>query len=729
MYSCLRSPLRIYFICGVFSLLAVAFIGVVGYDLFVRGPMSWHIAQPSALEGGLEALLLGCLICVASVFRRRWLVVMAVVGALLYLRRHNAELTVLVGWLFWELLSAIGRSSLHRLGQCKGVDDLTALLAGICIWSMTTFFLSFFHLAYPILLLVLLFVCGSGAILLNKSSLGIIRLYQCARPDGYIQSVLFSVTVTWVIILAARTQNVVGHDTLWYLGRSDVLLAPTGTIFQSLGLVSPVHYFPKLWETLLLSVTGFDQLRVQAGVTVGLLLLSAAAIWKICEKLALSATWCHMAALLVLTVPAWANTALQLKSDVISTFLLLMMLLKLGDWFSQRTVSSLFYAMAAASLAVSCKYTAIPFVFFSFIFVVLQFYISPKVTIVWKGDAQRRAAIVVFVLAVCVALIFVYRTWLLTGVPTVGPDPLLKIWLWLGFVEREPAGTLNWTKPQVWGEVPRMLYEWLFAPNYMPKIRITWQGNYWFLFCVLGVLAASLGFRDRMKVSRSFTGLMIFLSLVGLAIAIAWRYHVRGGDGNYYMFPLGLITCLSLASFARRLGHFPSIRATACVVVVLFSLFSAAQSFLVAAWSTPGTRVLDVKFGGQPFNGGEWRENHLKRRGLLDISDYLMSEPKTTRVVSHGLEQNAALLPVPTESLLSVIYARREYAVSLDAMLSYFQRFDIQYFLLADESRQIKHLPVLRQLRQYMSDQAAVAVRGEGVTLYKVPARVDLEKN
>jgi len=52
-----RKPVNIYFISIVFGLFTIIFIGLVAYDLLVRGPMLWHLAQPSALEGGLEALL------------------------------------------------------------------------------------------------------------------------------------------------------------------------------------------------------------------------------------------------------------------------------------------------------------------------------------------------------------------------------------------------------------------------------------------------------------------------------------------------------------------------------------------------------------------------------------------------------------------------------------------------------------------------------------------------
>ena len=607
--------------------------------------------------------------------------------------------------------------------RCKETDYILSLLAGVCLLLAGIFILSFFHAAYPLTLLVLLSVCGGVALFFNRFSFSVLKLYHHARPDDSIQGFLLGVGVAWVFVLAARTQNVIGYDSVWYLSRSDTLLAPAGTIFQNLNLVSPVHYFPKLWETLLLPITAFDQLRVQAGIGIALLVLSVVLVWKLCEALAMPKIWRYMAALFVITVPAWANSSLQVKSDVICVFFLLVMLLTLNNWFSERKLSGLLCAMAAASLAVSCKYTAIPFVFVGFLFVLIEFFVRAKSSPEASGDPLRRGALVVFCLAVCVALIFLFRTWLLTGVPTIGPDPLLEVWRWLGFTEQEPAGTLNWTRPQIWSEVPRLFYEWLFAPNYMNHIRISWQGNFWFLFAMMGLLAATFGMKSRLAGgSSSLRYLMLVSSLLGVLIAVAWRYHSRGGDGNYYMYPLAVVTCLSLASVAGRLGHSRCFQRVAVVSVLMFSAFHAEQSFIVASWSKPGTRVMDMNFSGQPFEGGVWRSSLLRRSGLEEIGEYLESKPADTRVVAYGfVDEHVALLPVPTENLQPIIYARNAYGENVDAVIDYLTRFDISYLLLSTDQKQDKHFRLLNGLRNYAQAHGWIGVEGQGGELYKIP--------
>lgn len=718
-----KETATLIFLGALLCALTVVFIYLVAYDLLVNGPFEWHLTRSSAIEGGVEALLLTAVLCTATIWRNRWAIGFAVICALLYVRRHNAELTLLVGWLYWELLLALGHLFLNRAVKSK-VDNSAAILAGIALWLIITFVLSMVNLAYPRVLLMVLCSLGVVSVLVNQRGLGVVTLCRNVRPDDAMQGALLGGGLAWLLVLAARSQNVIGHDTVWYLSRSDTLLAPMGSVFQNLNLVSPVHYFPKLWESLLLPVTAFDQLRLLEGVAIALLVIASAVAWQLCAKLSLSKFWRIIAAFLLFTIPAWANTALQIKSDVIATFFLLLMLLKLAPWFSERCVAGLLYAMAAAALAVSCKYTAIPYVFISMVFVLVEYWGRGNARLLQIDRPRFLASASVLVLAICVAVVLLVRTWLLTGVPTVGPDPLLKIWLWLGFTQQEPAGTLNWTRPQVWSDVPMLFYDWLWAPSNMNKIRISWQGNYWLLFLLVGGLSALLGMKGRPRALGSLGSLMLALCGLGLVVAVAWRYHFRGGDGNYYMYPLALATCLSLVCIATRLDHSACFRRVLTLVVLMFGIFHAGQSFIAAAWSTPGTRTFDWDLASSPLAGGDWRTRKLQRLGLYKISLYLESLPADARVVAHGFGQNASLLPVPTENLLSIKYARREYVSDVDNVALFLQRFDVEYLLLSSQPKLLKELPMLKELHHYAQSGQWDQVEGGGAILYKLPAQV-----
>jgi hypothetical protein len=46
------------------------------------------------------------------------------------------------------------------------------------------------------------------------------------------------------------------------------------------------------------------------------------------------------------------------------------------------------------------------------------------------------------------------RTFVLTGMPTIGPDALFALWQTLGLHLHAPAGTLQWSKPHDWSSQP-----------------------------------------------------------------------------------------------------------------------------------------------------------------------------------------------------------------------------------------------------------------------------------
>ncbi|UTF59704.1 glycosyltransferase family 39 protein [Gilvimarinus sp. DA14] len=684
-----------------YLIVASLFIYVVGYDLLVRGPFAWHLTRPSAVQGGVEAIILASIVTFAYVHARLWVTCFAAVAVLLYLRRHNAEFTILVALIYLELLLSIGHLLLGQGSKSTQLGEVPNLLVGAALCVLITAALSLFGLAYPATLLVLFTLLGIFSLVLRRRGLALVRLLRPLRPETKMEACLLGVTASWFIVLAARTANVIGHDSVWYLGRGDIVYAPVGSIFECLQFVSPVHYFPKLWETLVLPITTFDQLRLQEGFAIAVMLVSLVFVWQLCEKLSITRVWRFSAVLLLATLPAWANTALQMKSDVICTAMLLSMVLCLANWFAERQLSYLLYASAAAALAVSSKYTAIPFVGVTFLFVVLEALIFRGYLTQRMGASAIRPAALAFSVCLLAALVLLVRTWYLSGAPTVGPDPLLAIWRLLGFSLDEPVGTLNWTRPQVWSDVPRLFYEWFFAPSHMPKIRITWQGNYWLLFLLFGCLLVLLNGGSPLQHQRTQLRNLIFvLCLVGLLVAILWRYHSRGGDGNYYMFPLALVTCLAVKLIGRGLALRSGLAFVVLLSVFAFGAFQGTQSFIAAAWSKPGTRVLDMDFSRSPEEDGFWRQRLLKRMGIAGIAAELRGLPPQTRVVALGFEKDAVLLPVPTEDLMAIVYSRPEYVKSAPAVVEYLQRYNIQYLLLANNPEDVRaRAKLLEELR------------------------------
>ena len=157
-----------------FILIAVCFAStaVVAFDLMIEGPLRWHVRQPASIQGAVEALLLiGAWVAFARK-QSRGLLSIALVAGFLYVRRHNAELALIFGLFYVEALFALGVFARKATGtRAFGASSvLPIFLLGICLWLLTSLFLSTFRLATPEALLVLLLAGGSLFILVNRRS-------------------------------------------------------------------------------------------------------------------------------------------------------------------------------------------------------------------------------------------------------------------------------------------------------------------------------------------------------------------------------------------------------------------------------------------------------------------------------------------------------------------------------------------------------------------------------
>jgi hypothetical protein len=192
------------------------------------------------------------------------------------------------------------------------------------------------------------------------------------------------------------------------------------------------------------------------------------------------------------------------------------------------------------------------------------------------------------------------RTWLLTGMPTIGPDVLFHLWSALGLHLRDPVGTLEWTWPQDWPGLPGLLVDWLFRPQTMPHIVITWPGNFWLWFAALAI-AASLAGRGIARRERPVWPL-VAMAATAFVLATAIGYRERGGDGNYFL--AGLVPGILLAANAAFARSEDSTRRAMLACLPAFALFQATYSFVSAGW-TPGTRAFDVVLEGRRQGDGE----------------------------------------------------------------------------------------------------------------------------
>jgi hypothetical protein len=674
-----------FWLCAALLISAAFFIGIPARQLIAPGPFTWHIQQPSFWQGGLEALALIALIAAGFALRGVASLLLIALPALLYLRRHAVDAPLLLDLLQLEITIGLGMALRRGLGLPRAQDAfgyVQAFIAGFALWSVCAWTLQAFGLGSMRQMMWLAVVLAVPACWARHRPL-LAFLWQRLRERGRFDRLIGGALAAWILVLFAHARTAVGFDSQWYGLRSPFVLVPGHSVYESLGLTSPVYYFPKIHEVFLLPLYVLKDHVAINGFSIALLLPLLLCCYALLRELDAPRRAQLPVLALIATLPALANSVLDTKPDVLSTLFVLSALCFGVLAVRQRSAAAFAWMLACVALACSAKITAIP-------------YAGMVMVGTLAGCLRRRSATtsqrvpdiampprhawMVFALAAIAALFVTARTVLLAGVPTIGPDPLLKLWLALGFHMKEPAGTLSWTAMQNWSDVPALLWDWLFSPNQLLHVLIAWVGNVWLWLALIATVAALCAPRS-IRAPDVSRWPLIALIATGFALAIGNRYQIRGGDGNYFLFALlPAIACSGAAAF-RRLEDRPRLLAVMLACLVGFGGFQAAFAFVSAAW-TPGTRAFDLDFSKSPRGMRRMRAAQLEGAGLAQIGHFLHGTPPATRAT--GIVETTAQfwLPLCFEDLLVVSYSRPEYTHDARSIRHFLRERHIEYFIM-----------------------------------------------
>ncbi len=665
-------------------LLAGAFIATPAWQLLVNGPFSWHVRQPAFWQGGLEALALIGIVAGACAARGRMLV-LAAIALLLYLRHHAVDVAVLLDVLYLEIIIGFGAFVRRVFGLPAPRDSgeyLQVFVLGLLGWSVLAWSASALDAGSIRQLRWLTLLVGVPALFGRHRPL-IAFLVDGLRARAPIERFWCGAIVAWLAVLHARSKVAFGYDALWYGLRPEYVLNPHHSVFEPLGLTSPVHYYPKLYEVFLLPLSALGDNSVPIGMSIWILVLILLACDRLGRRLDLPARAALPVLATIATLPALASVAVGPKTDMISIALLLFAANAAFTFLDTRSPADALWLLICAALAPLAKLTALPFagaLVLATLFAAIRgrgrepsFVYDPP-----TGARERRLALAAAVAAAIVATFVITRTWLLAGMPTVGPDVLFQTWRALGMSLKEPVGTLDWTTPQVWADVPMLLVDWLFRPQTMPHVVTAWVGNVWAWLALSAMLAALAGARRGRRVAYwPLVGLMA----AGLVLAIGVRYLVRGSDGNYFLAALLPTILVTAAAAFARLGNAQRAFAVALACLPAFALFQATYSFASAGW-VPGTRAFDLDLTRDWQESRRERWSRLQRAGLATIGRYLKEQDGLTRSVGYAAEPESFLLPSRFEYLPTISYSHPEYLATPEAFDAFLRAQQIRFLIL-----------------------------------------------
>ena len=660
----------------------IFFIGELISQLIDHGPFGWHLERVATWQGGLEVLGLTALLAAIAGFVRspRWRGVLLIVLGALYLRRHYVDLPMLVDLVYLEILIGLGAGASRLCGLARTNDIrgyLHFALAGIVLWSLGAWILSAFGFGSLKFLRLYTLLLAVPAFAARQTPLCIFLWRRFSALAGSERASVAALGA-WFLCLAARSNVVSGFDPWWYGLRGDYVLVAGGSVFKSLDLVAPVNYYPKLFELLLIPVSGLHDISVIEGLSIMVLALFALTCMELLKEFALGFRTRILLTALCVTVPAIANSALSPKPDLFMAWVLLLACVDALRFSREGSPSAGAWMIVAFALAFASKLSAPPFIVA----------LAAGTLVVWlrngrpwrpEADPKRRYALYMMLAAIVVAGFVTARTWILAGVPLIGPEQLLRLFEMFGMSLRAPAGLLLGGPPVDWNGLPALLTNQLFRPQVLGHMVITWIGNVWLYLFVLALVARLLTGapgpeRPRVPVIWSI------VLLTGLALLLTFRTIAYGGDGNYFVLPIALGILIGGYAALKRLP--PGMPARLLLATLpLFVVFQAAYSFVSAGWSA-GTHAFDFDFTRSVRDLNQQNRRIFQARGIENIADYLRAVPGIARGVGYVADAPAFRLPATFETLNFYEYWRREPLQSADAFIAYLRDHGIDYLIL-----------------------------------------------
>lgn len=605
-----------------------------------------------------------------------------------YLRRHEVDVPLLIDLAYLEIIIGLG-AFLRRVFRLQALHDahdyLQVFVLGFLAWSLMAWSASALDVG-SIKQLRWLTVLLAVPAAFGRHAPCVLHLWRRLRVQDAAGRFWCGALMAWVPVLYARSNIVFGYDSLWYGLRPEYVLDPGHSVFDALGLVSPVHYFPKLYEVFLLPVSALGDNSVIDGVTIFMLVLTLLACRVLARRIGLPARVQWPVLALVATLPALANFALEPKPDVISVLFVLLAADAALAFVRSRATADAAWLFSCAALACLAKLTAIPYVGVLVLATAIAAWRDRRSATLAERDAHAtRLALTAAAATIVVTSFVIARTWLLAGMPTIGPDPLFRLWTAFGMRLHAPVGTLEWTHPQDWADIPALIVDWLFRPQRLPHVVTAWVGNVW-LWCTALMLAALPLGRRRVDVDRDHSRWpLAALVATGAVLALAIGYGTRGSDGNYFLAALLPAILISAAAAFTRLASAPRAFAVALACLPAFVLFQASYSFVSGGW-WPGTRTFDLDLTRSWHDTRHLRWDKLEYAGLRQIGEYLKQAPGKPRVVGYAEEPASFWLPGRFEYLRTLGYSRPAYVNDPQRFLDFLRDQHIDYLILPKAS-------------------------------------------
>ena len=642
---------NLLFVNTIILLTTLIIVFLTYNNFFITGVYKWHITQPEFVQGGIELLGFIFLMYILGIFSKNNKVFVLLLLGAVYLSLNGVILPVILSYLYIESTNFIGHSilSYFKKNNCFGLE--VSFLTGLSVWTLFALLFSLLGQGSINDLRILTVLMVLFCFILKRKNFSykpIVFKFKeyCDHSDNSLY-LLIVLIFSLSLALFAKTNSAIDYDSIWYGLRSEYVLIGNNSIFDNLGYTSFVYYYPKLTELYLIPLNGLHDYSFIISANIYIFLIAAVTVYKKFINI-VGEKWKNLGlltTLLIFSVPAISNISATAKADILSTFLMTILLFYGVNYLLSNKKDDLYISLTAGFLSYASKPTS--FLYSSLIIVglliitVINFIHNRKKPVIQLPKDPANFRLILLVSGTIDLLLLTYRTYILTGYPTY--PVFIEIWNKLGFVAKYPFKNtfnmlLNSENIFSISFILKRLYNMFFDPNNLSKVIMLWTGNFLIVLVLFLLLKRVKIFKVENNKELSLLTLLslpVFLSGVYYSIAIV------DPDGNYFMIPIILAGLITTAYIVKNIDAKDSrfINSERRFISTVMSLFLMLNLFIMfvshSSWSY-GTKVFTNELLKTNFETEKINETLFLNDGVGEIAAYVKNHFSQQRILYFG---------------------------------------------------------------------------------------------
>ncbi|MGG4049560.1 hypothetical protein [Paenibacillus favisporus] len=718
-------------IIGVFLLLASLLFNIFSVKNILVKVYSWHLKQPETIQGGAELLVLFICFCILSFVIRRntRLLFYSILGlSLVYLKIHSVLFAAVLSFVYLEIILFFGRSILKWL-KVKSKDSFDEIfisfIVGIVSWSMCALILSLIGLGGFTELRLLTLIIFIVSIFSKEYEFLLLKIYRGLSKQNSNVFKCGSLFI-WILVLTqfARSNTSLDYDSVWYGLRPELVLIGKNSFYDNLGMSMYVHYYPKLYELVMIPISNLGDNSFIYAFTTAMLFLLYLLIYHFLVSFDIQNTKALFYTILLATIPAIANMGSTAKTDIFTTLLIVLSSFYLYKWTFIRKMEFFVYSLCAAFLSFGGKptsYLYIPLIYLGILLSMVLFRRIDRGLLSEFADKKNKKYYLLLIAAIVGWVLVWYRTLKLTGYPLY---PILGgVWEKLGFSLKYPFipnVELLSEKLSFIGIIDRWT-KILFDPSEYTHYVMVWPGNiYIFLFLITIVF---LLINNKNRTSDNLFKFSSIVLLMGSAI-----YYIstipEGGDGNYFIAPVIICSIVFLSILSKN----KSIKLIDVFITIFIPIHIMVMFVSHFSWSW-GTSEFDFKLNKTEFDYQVAQSQLLESNGLVKINDYL-KQKAVSNCIGFGNEEILNRLPCRFEDVphINSRYGNQVIVQSEEDFLKYISWAKVKYFIIPHEIDNTGYESVLNVIYNYMKNPVSVIVDDKDFYLIDISSVTDYKK-